>query len=174
MTAGLVLRDFLATAFIIAAGAKGADVQGFSKTLTALGLYRLGSRLRYLVAATFILAEGVLGIATASAMWTRLVDVANLAITAGFVVVTGTALIRGASTKCRCYGALSGTVFTLPGLLRSLFLFAVAVGAVVLGYPGEALSTQTLFVLAAYVLLAVAAAQASTALQAIPQTEHAG
>jgi methylamine utilization protein MauE len=167
MIVALILRDVLATVMVIAAGAKAVDVAGFGKTLAALGLYRLDSRLRPALAAAVIVAEGALGLATAAGIWPHMVDFANVAITAGFVVVTALGLVRGVLAQCRCFGALSGTAFTAGGLVRALALFAIALTAAILGYPGTPPSAQAVLIVAGYGILAAAAAQASAVLQSV-------
>ncbi len=167
IVAAACLRDILALLFVLAAGAKAVDLRGFGRTLAGLGLHWLPTRSRTFLAASVAAAEATLALITVAQVAVPQVNIANVAIAGIFALATASALLRGITVHCRCFGALSGTAFSAQGLFRSAVLLLIAVAAAMLGNPGLTFEPYTTLALASFVLVGVASSQASAVLATI-------
>ncbi len=157
-----VLRQLVGAVLVIAAGAKTADVSGFGRTLAGLGFGRFGVGTRRRVATGLVATELCFGCAAAAVQGSRIVDAGLVVITATFAVAIATALIHGVRVHCHCFGALSGTSFSMSGLLRALGLVALSVIVLVLDGPEAAnLTLSGGGIAVCYLALAGVARQAS-------------
>lgn len=160
----LATRDSLAMILLAAGSAKLSDLEAFAATLSGLGI-RGTNRPRRLGASVATVEVG-LGLLTVAGWWPAGVDLSNVLLLAVFSAVTGLAVRRKLAVKCRCFGALSNSQFSIAGLSRVLGLFAISIGIAVsddLVSSNHGLGTDLPLVVATYLLMGVAVAQAARA-----------
>ena len=159
----------VAVLLIAAGGAKLADLPGFAATVRQFWPARMwpGSARRIAVAVAG--AELALGAASLSSPRARWLNLAVLALSAGFVVVAAAGYHWHRGRSCRCFGALSGRGFSVAGIGRACLITAAAAAAAV---PGGSALTQVglagrLGLLAGALLVALAARSAAAAAGAL-------
>lgn len=170
-TVAVVLRDVIASALIVAGGAKASDVHGFGLTLAGIGLARVPAGVRRCLAVGIISVEVLVGFLLIVQTTAAFVAAVALGLTAVFAIVSFTALKRGVQVHCRCFGALSGTSFSPAGAFRSLLLLGVAGAAVLATERTDLKPLASWWELAGvgipYLVIAAAAAQSATVLDAL-------
>jgi hypothetical protein len=159
-------KSALAALLLVAAGAKLADLPGFTAAVRLFAPPRSPARLLRGVALGIAAAEFVLGAVSLSSPTVTWLNPVIFAVGCAFVTFSavGYAFHRGRS--CRCFGALSQRRFDVAGIARSMLI--AAVGAVAMT-PVRTSSVQVtaaprLLLLAAALLLALAAFTAARAL----------
>jgi len=161
----LLIRASLAAVLVAAGAAKLADTRNFATTLVGLGV---PVRQKFLIrglALILPLLEVGLGLAVVSGLWPRVVNGALLALLSSFSIVVAVALRRKLQVSCRCFGTLSDSQFSGKGLVRSVFLTALAV---VIFWSGNTYSPKfdgppwaVMLLVIGFLLFALAAAQAA-------------
>lgn len=132
----LIARVVLALVFLIAGGAKLADLRGTRKALREFGLPARA------VAPTSIalpLAELAIGGALIATTTARAASLGAVVLLLTFALVIGRAVARGERPDCHCFGALHSAPAGWRALLRNLLLASVAVAVVAAG-PGRSVS----------------------------------
>lgn len=155
----------VAVLLVAAGGAKLADLPGFAATVRLFWPTRIRHGWARQIAATIAIAELALGAASLSSPRARWLNLAVLALSAGFVVVAAIGYRWHRGRSCRCFGALSGRGFSRAGIGRPCLIALAAAVATVpassafthVGLPGR------LGLLAGALLVALAASSAASA-----------
>lgn len=168
MTIVWVLRSAIGAVLIVSAAGKLVDLPGFGVVISRLLHLRPESlSVRYL-ALGVCLVELVLGVASASALMIRSVDVAIAALLAVMLAITVYGAVRYPAQECHCFGALDDSRFGWTSVLRDSALLAAAVVVSTQadsdGAAGAAALVRILSALGA-LLLAVAVTQVGNALR---------
>lgn len=149
----------VAVLLVAAGGAKLADLPGFAASVRQFWPARIwpGSARRIAVASAA--AELALGAASLASPRARWLNLAVLALSAGFVVVAAAGYRWHRGRSCRCFGALSRRGFSLAGIGRAALITLAAAVAVI---PAGSALTQVglagrLGLLAGALLVALAA-----------------
>jgi hypothetical protein len=131
-TALLIARLLLASLFLVAGGAKLADRDGSRAALTGFGLKRFVAPTALLLPLIELVAAGLL-LPAPTARWGGLLA---LALLAAFTVAIASALRRGETPDCHCFGQLHSAPAGRLTLARNAVLAALA-GFVVLAGWGD-------------------------------------
>lgn len=159
----------VAVLLIAAGGAKLADLTGFAATVRQFWPARWQARVwagsARRVAVVIAAAETVLGTASLSSPAARWLNLAVLALSAGFVMVAAAGYRWHRGRSCRCFGALSRRGFSLAGVGRASL---IALAAAVATFPADPALTRLglpgrLGLLAGALLVALAARSAAAA-----------
>jgi thiol-disulfide isomerase/thioredoxin len=128
----LIARLLLAGVFLVAGGAKLADRDGSREALAGFGLTRGISQAAVLLPVVELAAAGLL-IPAGTARWGALLALALLAV---FSLAIASALRRGETPDCHCFGGLRSAPAGRVTLARNAVLTALA-GFVVLAGWGD-------------------------------------
>lgn len=111
----------LALVLLTAGAAKLADLQAFRRTLERLEL-----PLAQAAAAAVALGEIATGGVSLAGLFPHETNLALLAVTALFVVISAYGLRKHAGAPCRCFGSLYESRFNASSLMRSIALLALS------------------------------------------------
>ncbi|MGH7759800.1 MAG: MauE/DoxX family redox-associated membrane protein [Candidatus Dormibacteraceae bacterium] len=127
MTTVLVfaLRASLSVILVISAMAKLVDVPGFERTLALLRLPGARRASRHLAIALPSL-ELALGELVILGVFQPFVEIAVAILFVAFTCLTVWAVLTRAKVPCRCFGALTDSAFTVPGIIRGSGFSAAA------------------------------------------------
>ena len=161
----------VAVLLIAAGGAKLADLPGFAASVRQFWPARIWPGSARRIAVAIAAAELTSGAASLSSPQARWLNLAVLALSAGFVIVAAAGYHWHRGRSCRCFGALSRRGFSLAGIARALLITLAAAMALI---PGGSGLTQVgvagrLGLLAGALLVALAARSAAAAAGALPQ-----
>lgn len=162
----LAAKASVAVLLLAGGGAKLAGLAGFTAVVRLLAPAWVPARLVRAAAAAAAAAEVALGTASLSLPAAGWVNVAVLALTGGFLVVSVLGYARHRGRRCQCFGALSGGRFGALGTAQSTVI-AAAAGLATRGAPPAmtALSAaQQLLLLLAAALVTLAAFSAAHAM----------
>lgn len=125
-TITLGAKSLLAVMFLVAGGAKLADLTSFAAAVRLFLPHRIALHQLRAIAGTAASSELVIGAASLSRPTTKWVNGIVFAAACVFVVISILGYVFNRGRSCRCFGALSKREFNTAGILRSLAIGAVA------------------------------------------------
>jgi hypothetical protein len=151
-----MIRVVLAVVLAVAATAKFADRPGTRIMLAGFGV---PPRLAAAGAAGLPVTELAIAIALVPSATSRVAGVAAILLFATFTAAVATALARGRTPDCNCFGALRSAPIGPWTLVRNVTLTALGVVAVVDPAAGQLSAEGVAIVILAVIVAALAAAQ---------------
>jgi hypothetical protein len=119
------------------------------------------------VALTIAVVEVVAGVAAASGVAPHPTSLLVIALCSAFGLVTLAAYAKRSRVLCSCFGSLTSGKFDLQAVIRSLLLVFLALVSVEVSQTPTENTAWVVLVVGSYLLLGVAAAQASLTLNKV-------
>jgi len=123
----LACKAALAVVLLAAGGAKLADLPGFAATVRLFLRASAPPLARRAVAFSIAAAEIAAGAASLSSPGAGWLNLAVLALCAGFLLVSALGYLRFPGRACQCFGALSGRSFSVAAIGRAALITTMAV-----------------------------------------------